>query len=756
MTRFCQFILIKNNIGDDDYMKHIFSNKCKLFTGIFLFILSFIFSDLVCTPFSKAATSSVKIRYNGKNYKNKSKKMAVKYKGKTVTNKSYKALIINKNYMVSYADVFKKGMKVSCKYKKSTKVLTMSANGTTLKMTIGKKKAKLNNKTVKLPTAPLSVRYVSKKKTKILVPVNFVAKSLHFSYKKSGSSILLNEPLVLNCDNVTTYYTGVQGKIYYNHKLYALNSIPVIKMNGKMYAPAEQTIKTIMGLDYEYNKSNNKISIINEDTNKELILTLNTKQAILNDKEITLSAEPKLIKNVKKNSDIICIPLASVLTQLDYTKSWNKNNNYYEIQSKKFFQWEKELTTTQLQNAQMNYFHKFEATYKSQDEMGLITLQLTGTSSEIMNTLTVNRNSNVIEVTIPKSEYLLDKNQFSNFGEIVQKIDVTSKNDAVVLSVNCENVADYSYLNQNNTLILNILYTYGSGDGSVISYSLSIPKPNGITLADVTNQDLYHNKKFVITIKGNHVDYFNKNPIIINNSKITNLAVTKSGSNTAITVSTSSLMGYKIYDNGKNFQVKVAEPKKVYKNIIVLDAGHGGHDPGAQNKGTNEKDLNYKIIYTLMKDYFSSNAPEIKVYWTRTTDVFVTLADRAAFAKKMSADVFISLHMNSASNTSANGTEVYYSVSNNSSSFSGLTSQKMANLFKSQLISDLKTTNRGTKTAAYYVLKHNTVPSILIELGFISGNSDYSKLTDTNFQKNAAKSIYTGIVSLFKTYPTGR
>lgn len=80
----------------------------------------------------------------------------------------------------------------------------------------------------------------------------------------------------------------------------------------------------------------------------------------------------------------------------------------------------------------------------------------------------------------------------------------------------------------------------------------------------------------------------------------------------------------------------------------------------------------------------------------------------------------------------------------------------MADLFRTQLLKDLGTKNRGTKTAAYYVLKHNTVPSILIELGFISGNSDYSKLINDIFQKKAAQSIYTSIVAMFQTYPTGR
>ena len=134
----------------------------------------------------------------------------------------------------------------------------------------------------------------------------------------------------------------------------------------------------------------------------------------------------------------------------------------------------------------------------------------------------------------------------------------------------------------------------------------------------------------------------------------------------------------------------------------------------------------------------------------------VILPDRAKFAKTVGADAFISLHMNSASNSSANGTEVYYSVSNNSSSFSGITSKTMANLFRSQLLEDLGTKNRGTKTAGYYVIKNNSVPAILIELGFISGSSDFSRLTSENFQKKAAKSLYTGIVKMFSLYQTGR
>ena len=80
----------------------------------------------------------------------------------------------------------------------------------------------------------------------------------------------------------------------------------------------------------------------------------------------------------------------------------------------------------------------------------------------------------------------------------------------------------------------------------------------------------------------------------------------------------------------------------------------------------------------------------------------------------------------------------------------------MATMFKNNLVSHLGMNNRGVKSAGFYVIKRNTVPAVLIELGFLSGSSDYSKLTSQTFQKNSAKVIYDTINQLFETYPTGR
>lgn len=775
----------------------IFSKEKALLVSIalmFLAVAAFV-GGIMPARTAYAASSSVKIRYNNKTRINKSKKMTVKYGKKTVSKSGYKALVINGSYMVPYTDVFKQGVKAVCKYSSKTKTLTISKNEVTIQMTVGKKTAYVNGKKKTLSAPPLSVRYVSKKKTRILVPVSFVAKQLHLSYQKSGTTINIADPLVLSCDGKTTYYTGAQGSIFYNHKKYGLKEMPVIKVNGAMYMPAREVLDGILNLQYSYQESNGKLTVSNEDTHMEMVLHLDSNSAEVNNGAVTLSAPVRMIKNVSTNKDVLCVPVSDVARQLGYTRSWNKSNQYYIIQSKLFFDWSKDLGSVKTDNGTLgnagsgsadtgntgtdspassggnagnanpddgkeenngtanpepNYIHAGKASYDAGNGTGAIILSITG-SNMSMDQMTVTRSGKVITVTIPQSKYILDKNQFSNFGEIVQKMEITyTEDNTVAVTLTCEDTTDYSYIVQNNVLEISLL---GS---AVTNYSLTVPKPAGVTIAQVTNQDLYASKKFRIDIKGNHVDFFKKNPIIINNNSVRSVAVTKSGSNTRITVATSSLRGYKIYEKGNNIVVSIAAPRTIYKSIVVLDAGHGGHDGGASNKGTKEKDLNFKIIYTLMKQYASSNAPDIKIYWTRTTDTFITLANRAAFAKSVGADAFISLHMNSASNSSANGTEVYYSVSNNSKGFGGITSKTMANLFRKKLLADLNTKNRGTKSAGFYVIKHNTVPAILIELGFLSGSSDYGKLTNADFQKKAAKSIYEGIQSMFGTYKTGR
>lgn len=302
--------------------------------------------------------------------------------------------------------------------------------------------------------------------------------------------------------------------------------------------------------------------------------------------------------------------------------------------------------------------------------------------------------------------------------------------------------------------------TPATGNSGAINQNdceIAIPKPDGISLSMISDEDYYLSRYFILRIPGNYVSYFQTNNIIYSSNMINDISVSLNSKNeTEIKVSTTKLQGYEFTEDDENIYINIGNPQDIYKNIVVLDAGHGGAATGAKYFGTLEKDVNFKILYTLGKKYFTQDSSKLKVYYTRTSDVDMTLSNRAAFASQYGADLFVSLHMNASTSTGAYGTEVYYSTSNNNTNSAGLTSGTMASVFANNLTGTLGTHNRGVKTARFTVVHNNTVPAVLIELGFLSNGNDHAKLTDLEFQENAAKTIYETLLQVFSTYPTGR
>ena len=150
------------------------------------------------------------------------------------------------------------------------------------------------------------------------------------------------------------------------------------------------------------------------------------------------------------------------------------------------------------------------------------------------------------------------------------------------------------------------------------------------------------------------------------------------------------------------------------------------------------------------KDYFNSSSSPVKAYWTRTDDTFISLADRAKFAATVNADIFVSLHMNSSTSSAAKGTEVYYCSTNNAFNKAGLNSYRLATACLDSIVPAIGTSSRGVKSANYYVIKNNTVPAVLIELGFMSNSTDLNTITNKSIQQAAAKAIYDAIIKVSK------
>jgi N-acetylmuramoyl-L-alanine amidase len=173
---------------------------------------------------------------------------------------------------------------------------------------------------------------------------------------------------------------------------------------------------------------------------------------------------------------------------------------------------------------------------------------------------------------------------------------------------------------------------------------------------------------------------------------------------------------------------------------IVVDAGHGGHDYGAMGARSNEKNHTLDIARRV---YGKLQRMGATASMTRSDDTFISLQGRVDFAHRQRADIFFSVHINSADSKSASGTETYY--------FTGQ-SRALANEVHKELIKATGLTNRGVRSARFYVIRKTRMPSILTETAFISNSRDEAKLVDPEFRERVASAMARGIANYVQRY----
>lgn len=184
------------------------------------------------------------------------------------------------------------------------------------------------------------------------------------------------------------------------------------------------------------------------------------------------------------------------------------------------------------------------------------------------------------------------------------------------------------------------------------------------------------------------------------------------------------------------------------KKVIVVDVGHGGSDPGKVSAdGIREKDVNLEIAQYL-KDYLI--AQDYIVYLTRETDCGLydenvsnkktsDLNNRIQFFKEKNADYVVSIHQNSYPDTTPHGAQTFYFSTSE-------TSKAFAESIQDSLLTIDNTNTRTAKSSdSYFLLKHSSMPAVIIECGFLSNPEETAKLTDPNYQKQLAYAISLGI-----------
>lgn len=226
--------------------------------------------------------------------------------------------------------------------------------------------------------------------------------------------------------------------------------------------------------------------------------------------------------------------------------------------------------------------------------------------------------------------------------------------------------------------------------------------------------------------------------------------------------------------------------------VLVLDPGHGGKDPGAVGRKAREKDVVLSVA-KMVANMVEKNMDDVKIVYTRKTDVFIPLERRAQIANDNHADMFISIHCNAADNRSAYGAETFVlglaksksnldvAMKENSvimleddykTRYQGFdpnsvdsyimfefmmdkyleNSVTFATEIQKQFAGPLKRLDRGVRQAGFWVLHRTAAPSVLVELGFLSNYQEELFLASEKGQQDMARSIYNAFVHYKKDH----
>ena len=191
----------------------------------------------------------------------------------------------------------------------------------------------------------------------------------------------------------------------------------------------------------------------------------------------------------------------------------------------------------------------------------------------------------------------------------------------------------------------------------------------------------------------------------------------------------------------------VSYSRGITKNVdrdyykVFIDPGHGGYDNGAVQNGVLEDEINLQIS---QKIEAKLKAKGVQVKMSRYDDTYLSLTDRTIMSNNWGSDIFVSIHQNSATSSSANGIETYYYSTRQDS-------KELASEIQEDLIQSTNAVNRGVKTANYAVIRTSSMSSSLVECGFISNPTEAKNLSSSSYQDKVAEGIVNGIMEYLES-----
>ena len=605
--------------------------------------------------------------------------------------------------------------------------------------------------------------------------------------------------------NMTLTYDYTQHKYSAEEVFVAINGnkltglkMPPIVLNNFTLVPAREVFEA-MGATVEWKKGLEQVYVKYND--KLVVIPIGSTKAYVNGQATTMQTAAKIINNKTM------IPLRFVATSLGMQVSWDTKTRVADIDTGNISSGDvvevTEETTTTVAPVITTTTEQTTTTETTTEETTTVA-STTETTTEQTTAAEVN---NISAITFSKGNSYKDIITIEgDYNPDVSKA-FSSDNKTLTLSINnAKLVADkgnidegayissgYYYQNNGNvvTVSLNlkdsnmavdirqlgnnkttVTVTYASSNSTDSNNSSSSNsnsslsgncgydaenarfyfKNNGsINIKNIIESDNYNDLNYKLTLNGDYTSIFSNTTYPVNSSYINNIVVNSTATSTVITFSEKKIMTVLMSEADGYIYIKPVLPKERYSKIIVLDAGHGGSDPGASGNGLIEKNLTLSML-NKARALFDSDGT-IKCYATRTTDTYPSFNDRTDLGNDV-GDAFISIHINAAANTSAAGTETYSLYANDQGN--GLTSYGLASEILKNLLSQLGTKDRKVKSENWIVLRQSKIPASLIEIGFITNSGDAAIMGSDAGQQKVAQAIFDSVKNLFNQYPPVR
>lgn len=727
----------------------------------------------------------------------------------------YPGLILSNGAAVGpYQEIFEDSLGASSDYTDGKKSFTIAYGQHTIKMTLGNTEAVVNGVKKTMSNAPFVYSFNDSSEKYLYVPTRFVAETLGFEYtwNSTSSTVTIVRPNVIYDGKEPVKYSDGNPVFSLNGNAIVSPEFPGYILENTVFFSAEDYFKNTGMASYAYAEGSGLIAFQKGDCMVRLVL--DSPVAYINETPYLLDAVPRLLTPYNSKNARVYVPAQFVAEALGYTVSYRKDSGAFRVTGElpkednstakvPVLPGSSVVPDTASYGEVLFSYETHEQLFTHFTELGYQVPNAISAYSCLHSDALYLKGIDTEQVRITDKDDVFEV----EISGVHNPFDGTTcyHPDAAFLN--------YCYFNGTKTLKIIIIktkelhyYAYSAPDGCVIHFTdtlgmyedyldfvvtsdaaddsdtssdttdifagsnmdsyvpdavfsrehFVIRLPEGIEQSSITDTDVYDKKRFTISIPGNHMTFLTEqetyNPV--KTLKNVQFNYKAADDTTVLTFNTTKIQGYALTVAGGYLAVRIADPPEIYDKIIVLDAGHGGIDPGTLRGKVYEKDINFNVVNVYAPEYFKDS--DIKVYHTRTTDTKIALQTRADFAATVGADLFISFHVNANANASANGTSAYYSASNNKTTATGLKSSLIATSIVNHLSSAWNTRNRGILTERFVVIHNNTVPAVLVECGYITNNSDFEKIKDTAYQKKAAKALYDAVTEIFDKYPTNR